>query len=314
MSDYSDTRIQFRRGTAAQWSAANPVILSSGEPGFITDTNTLKIGDGTTAFASLSAITGGGGGSEVNDLSSVVTWANVPDANITESSVVQHSGALQITESQITDFGTYLTAVSDDTSPSLGAELNLNNNDIVVDCKNDSGETLFAGTPVFISGYYSANGKYLIAGARADDPARMPAVGLINTNIAKGAEGTVGILGVASNINTNSFNVGDVLYVHPTGGMTTVRPSGIDHKVQNIGKVLRKDASNGRIAIVNAGRSNDIPNSGNFQKLCVNNSPVVVSDTTGITNASGISNIVYMTQAAYDALGSYNATTLYYIV
>lgn len=32
-----------------------------------------------------------GGGSEVNDLSSVVTWANVPDANITASSVNQHT-------------------------------------------------------------------------------------------------------------------------------------------------------------------------------------------------------------------------------
>jgi len=39
--------------------------------------------------------------SEVNDLSSVVTWANVPDANITQSSVTQHQAALAITPSQI---------------------------------------------------------------------------------------------------------------------------------------------------------------------------------------------------------------------
>lgn len=31
---------------------------------------------------------------EVNDLTSVVTWANVPDANITQSSVTQHEGAI----------------------------------------------------------------------------------------------------------------------------------------------------------------------------------------------------------------------------
>jgi hypothetical protein len=47
---------------------------------------------------------------ETNDLSSAVTWANVPDANITESSVTQHQAALSITESQISDFGTYLTS------------------------------------------------------------------------------------------------------------------------------------------------------------------------------------------------------------
>lgn len=39
---------------------------------------------------------------ETNDLSSVVTWANVPDANITESSVTQHQAALAIAASQIT--------------------------------------------------------------------------------------------------------------------------------------------------------------------------------------------------------------------
>jgi len=32
--------------------------------------------------------------SEVNDLSAAVTWANVPDANITESSVTQHAAAI----------------------------------------------------------------------------------------------------------------------------------------------------------------------------------------------------------------------------
>ena len=50
--------------------------------------------------------------SETNDLTSSVTWANVPDANITESSVTQHQAALSITESQISDLQTYVTAGS----------------------------------------------------------------------------------------------------------------------------------------------------------------------------------------------------------
>ena len=49
---------------------------------------------------------------EANDLTAAVTWANVPDDNITQSSVTQHQSALSITESQISDFGTYLTSVS----------------------------------------------------------------------------------------------------------------------------------------------------------------------------------------------------------
>lgn len=45
-------KIQLRRGTASEWTSVNP-ILSSGEPGFETDTNKEKIGDGTTAWNSL---------------------------------------------------------------------------------------------------------------------------------------------------------------------------------------------------------------------------------------------------------------------
>lgn len=43
-----------------------------------------------------------GGAGEVNDLSSTVTWANVPDANITQSSVTQHQGSLALASNQIT--------------------------------------------------------------------------------------------------------------------------------------------------------------------------------------------------------------------
>jgi hypothetical protein len=46
------TRMQQRRGTAAQWTAANPV-LAAGEIGFETDTNKFKMGNGTSAWASL---------------------------------------------------------------------------------------------------------------------------------------------------------------------------------------------------------------------------------------------------------------------
>lgn len=53
--------IQFRRGTAAAWTSANPV-LSAGEPGFESDTNKQKIGDGTTAWNSLPYASGGGSG------------------------------------------------------------------------------------------------------------------------------------------------------------------------------------------------------------------------------------------------------------
>jgi len=46
---------------------------------------------------------------EANDLTAAVVWANVPDANITQSSVIQHQSALSITESQISDLQNYIT-------------------------------------------------------------------------------------------------------------------------------------------------------------------------------------------------------------
>ncbi len=64
---------------------------------------------------------------ETNDLSSAVTWANVPDANITQSSVTQHQAALSITESQISDLthfsGSYTDLTNKPTIPTNNNEL-----------------------------------------------------------------------------------------------------------------------------------------------------------------------------------------------
>jgi hypothetical protein len=46
------TQIQVRRGTASEWTSANPT-LSAGELGFETNTGLLKGGDGVTAWNSL---------------------------------------------------------------------------------------------------------------------------------------------------------------------------------------------------------------------------------------------------------------------
>ena len=60
------TQFQFRRGTASEWTSANPV-LASGELGFETDTQKGKIGNGSTAWNSLVYLLG----AEVGDISAV---------------------------------------------------------------------------------------------------------------------------------------------------------------------------------------------------------------------------------------------------
>jgi hypothetical protein len=58
-------KIQVRRGTSAEWAAANP-ILDAGEPGYDTTTGQVRYGNGVARWASLSpfypGVTGGGSG------------------------------------------------------------------------------------------------------------------------------------------------------------------------------------------------------------------------------------------------------------
>lgn len=52
--------LQLRRGTASQWSTTNP-ILAEGEIGSETDTGKFKVGNGTSAWNSLSYAVGAAG-------------------------------------------------------------------------------------------------------------------------------------------------------------------------------------------------------------------------------------------------------------
>ena len=52
-----NTIFQLKRGFAEAWDRVNPV-LEAGEPGWTLDTHILKIGDGSTAWKNLTAISG----------------------------------------------------------------------------------------------------------------------------------------------------------------------------------------------------------------------------------------------------------------
>lgn len=60
------TTIKLRRGTAAEWTTANP-ILAAGEMGIETDTRKFKFGDGTTPWNILAYASAEGGGGGTGD-------------------------------------------------------------------------------------------------------------------------------------------------------------------------------------------------------------------------------------------------------
>jgi hypothetical protein len=87
------TAIQIRRGTASQWTSANPT-LAAGEWGLETDTLKTKIGDGSTAWSSLAYATGSVSISNVTGLGTgVATFLGTPSSSNLAAAVTDETGS-----------------------------------------------------------------------------------------------------------------------------------------------------------------------------------------------------------------------------
>jgi hypothetical protein len=99
------TQIQVRRGTAAQWTSANPT-LAAGEQGFETDTLKLKIGTGSTAWNSLAYVATG----SVGTVTSITAGTGLSGGTITstgtiaiDATVATLTGTQTLTNKTLTD-------------------------------------------------------------------------------------------------------------------------------------------------------------------------------------------------------------------
>lgn len=106
-------RIQLRRGTAAEWTAANPV-LALGEPGHERDTGKLKLGDGVTAWAALPyASAGPQGPAGVADDTSVADLVTTPGTETATALSATYVGK-EASLVNVKDFGAKGDGVTDD--------------------------------------------------------------------------------------------------------------------------------------------------------------------------------------------------------
>jgi len=129
--------------------------------------------------------------------------------------------------------------------------------------RNESGVTMVQGDAVRITGFKVADDLPIVGFADASSSATMPAFCVINETIANNTNGDSIVSGRVSGFDTNSFQVGDALFVSNVGTstntLTATKPTGNDI-VQKIAVVEKKNASNGIIYVIGAGRENDIPN------------------------------------------------------
>jgi len=128
--------------------------------------------------------------------------------------------------------------------------------------KNDSGGVISKGQAVYIKGI---SGTVPTVGlARANSAATMPAFGLALANANDQAEIQIITFGNLTDVNTTTYSLSlnDTVFVSAAtaGALTNSAPAGEANLIQNIGRVIRADASAGIIKVGGAGRSNATPN------------------------------------------------------
>lgn len=120
---------------------------------------------------------------------------------------------------------------------------------VYIHVKNLDDDPLEKGAPFYISGTVGASDRVEVKRARADDPARGPAIGLIDTTLAVNGEGNGVLIGEIFNYDTDTpgWATNQPLYVSATGTITNTRPTTGYRQI--IGYVGRVQQSTGTIIV-----------------------------------------------------------------
>tara|TARA_B100001059_G_C17754971_1_gene539363 strand:- start:96 stop:974 length:879 start_codon:yes stop_codon:yes gene_type:complete len=131
--------------------------------------------------------------------------------------------------------------------------------------RNDEGATIPIGSPVYSKGEIGGSERIKVGIAKANDPTKMPAIGITNTELTTSGntkDGLITLVGVYNN-NLSGFtglSTNQVVYVAPTGGLTVTKPTG-SNLIQNVGIVLKTNSTIIQgLQVTCIGRTNDVPN------------------------------------------------------
>jgi len=125
-------------------------------------------------------------------------------------------------------------------------------------------EALVKGDPLYIVGFQAGQNVNIVAKADSSDVAKMPVVGLADDDYANQTFGTMTAFGSFNGDfdttgGTESWAVGDIIFVKPGGGLTNIKPGGTD-LIQNVAIVSRVQQNTGELEVIALGRTNDVPN------------------------------------------------------
>jgi hypothetical protein len=160
--------------------------------------------------------------------------------------------------------------------------------------KNDSGGTLNKGEVVYIKGVSGT--VPTVDKARANASGTMPAFGLVFANANDQAEVQIITFGNLNDFNTSTFSAGDTVFVSSAtaGALVNTAPTGESNFIQNIGRVVRSDASAGIIKVGGAGRTNATPNLDQNKVFLGNASNQAVSTALSSIALSGFNNDAFL--------------------
>jgi len=315
--------------TEGYWRA-RPIEVDKGGTGRTTYSNgQLLIGSGTSLSAN--TLTPISGISIINGSGNItIGVTGIPSSSITDfnNSV---SGLLPVKD-VVSGSGISIGSISGIYTISAVGVSAASASSLVTNCSNRTGSVIPKMTVVYINGGHG--NLPTITPAQANNEANSSKTyGITQTQINDNSTGNVVAFGSLIDVDTNQFGAseGSVLYLSPTvaGGITATKPSAPNHMV-SVGKIVRNHNNQGIIEVViqNGFELQELHNvaisgvtDGQFLQYnsgsglwVATNTKFIKSDTTAITGASGIINMVAISQSNYDNLAVKDPQTAYFII